>query len=58
VQRRGTARVASFFGPVMLVWFITIAIAGAMHLRDDLACSPPSIRSMPSPSSRPTATSA
>ena len=37
VQRRGTARVASFFGPVMLVWFVTIAIAGAMHIRDDLA---------------------
>src|SRR5947207_1016514 len=37
VQRRGTARVASFFGPVMLVWFIIIAIAGAMHLRDDPA---------------------
>ena len=29
VQRRGTARVAAFFGPVMLVWFVTIAIAGA-----------------------------
>src|SRR4029079_16738243 len=37
VQRRGTARVASFFGPVMLVWFVTIAIAGAMHLLDDLS---------------------
>ena len=37
VQRRGTARVAAFFGPVMLVWFVTIAIAGAMHIRDDLA---------------------
>src|SRR5882757_8097246 len=37
VQRRGTAQVASFFGPVMLVWFITIAIAGAMHIRDDFA---------------------
>jgi KUP system potassium uptake protein len=37
VQRRGTASVAAFFGPVMLVWFVTIAIAGAMHLRDDLA---------------------
>ena len=34
VQRRGTARVAAFFGPVMLVWFVTIAIAGAdAHLR-------------------------
>jgi KUP system potassium uptake protein len=37
VQRRGTARVAAFFGPVMTVWFITIAVAGFMHLRDDLA---------------------
>jgi KUP system potassium uptake protein len=37
VQRRGTARVASFFGPVMTVWFFAIAAAGAMHVRDDLA---------------------
>src|SRR4051812_32663226 len=37
VQRRGTARVAAFFGPVMTVWFITIAVTGLMHLRDDLA---------------------
>jgi len=35
VQSRGTARVASFFGPVMLVWFIAIAAAGALHIRDD-----------------------
>ena len=35
VQRRGTARVAAFFGPVMVVWFVAIAIAGAMHIRDD-----------------------
>src|SRR5215470_12264825 len=28
VQSRGTARVAAFFGPVTLVWFIVIAIAG------------------------------
>src|ERR1700710_424829 len=27
VQSRGTARVASFFGPVMCVWFAVIAIA-------------------------------
>jgi len=27
VQSRGTARVASFFGPIMLVWFAIIAIA-------------------------------
>src|ERR1041384_5655800 len=37
VQRRGTARVAAFFGPVMLVWFLTIAVAGMMPLLDDLA---------------------
>jgi len=30
VQSRGTARVAAFFGPVMLVWFAVIAIA-AIH---------------------------
>jgi KUP system potassium uptake protein len=34
-QSRGTARVAAFFAPVMTVWFIAIAIAGALHLRDD-----------------------
>jgi KUP system potassium uptake protein len=35
VQRRGTARVASFFGPVMVVWFVAIAIAGLLHIADD-----------------------
>jgi KUP system potassium uptake protein len=35
VQSRGTAKVASFFGPIMLVWFIVIAAAGALHIRDD-----------------------
>ena len=35
-QSRGTAKVAALFGPVMVVWFIAIAIAGAMHIRDDL----------------------
>ena len=35
VQRRGTARVATFFGPVMAVWFVALAIAGLVHLRDD-----------------------
>jgi KUP system potassium uptake protein len=28
VQSRGTARVAAFFGPVTLVWFVAIAVAG------------------------------
>ena len=44
VQRRGTASVAAFFGPVMMVWFVAIAIAGAFHIRDNpdvlLAVSP------------------
>jgi KUP system potassium uptake protein len=35
VQSRGTARVASFFGPVMLVWFITIAVIGLLNIHDD-----------------------
>jgi KUP system potassium uptake protein len=32
VQSRGTARVAAFFGPVMCVWFATIAIAALPHI--------------------------
>ena len=32
VQSRGTGAIAIFFGPVMLVWFITIAIAGAIQI--------------------------
>jgi KUP system potassium uptake protein len=34
-QSHGTARVASLFGPVMVVWFIAIAIAGLLHIHDD-----------------------
>jgi KUP system potassium uptake protein len=34
-QSRGTARVASFFAPVMVIWFIAIAVAGLLHIRDD-----------------------
>ncbi len=34
-QSRGTARVAAMFGPIMVVWFVSIAIAGALHVRDD-----------------------
>ena len=32
VQSRGTARVAAFFGPITLLWFIAIAIAGFGHV--------------------------
>jgi KUP system potassium uptake protein len=35
VQSSGTARVASAFGPVMLVWFSTIAVMGVIHISDD-----------------------
>ena len=34
-QSRGTAKVAALFGPIMVVWFIAIAIAGLLHIRDD-----------------------
>jgi KUP system potassium uptake protein len=36
-QSRGTARVASFFAPVMVVWFFAIAVAGLLHIHDDPA---------------------
>ena len=35
VQRSGTEAVARLFGPIMLVWFVTMAVLGAMHLFDD-----------------------
>jgi len=34
-QSRGTAKVAAMFGPIMVIWFVSIAIAGVMHIRDD-----------------------
>src|SRR5689334_6842799 len=35
VQSRGTARVATAFGPVMVVWFTTLGILGLIHIADD-----------------------
>ena len=32
VQSRGTAKVAALFGPIMLVWFFVIAMAGLWHI--------------------------
>jgi KUP system potassium uptake protein len=32
VQMRGTARVAAFFGPVMCVWFVAIALPGVYYV--------------------------
>ena len=34
VQARGTARLATFFGPIMLVWFVAIAALGVLHIAD------------------------
>lgn len=32
VQSRGTAAVAAWFGPIVIVWFIVMAIGGAVHI--------------------------
>ncbi len=34
VQRHGTARVATFFGPMMVIFFIVIGFLGAIHIPD------------------------
>lgn len=35
VQRGGTEAVARWFGPIMLIWFLTMAVLGASHVLDD-----------------------
>ena len=35
VQSRGTASVASWFGPITLVWFVALAAAGLWHIGDN-----------------------
>ncbi|MDB5510339.1 MAG: potassium transporter [Hyphomicrobiales bacterium] len=35
VQSRGTGKVATFFGPIMLVWFIALSVLGISHIGDD-----------------------
>src|SRR5438132_2175677 len=35
VQSSGTAWIASAFGPVMLVWFGSLAVMGLVHISDD-----------------------
>ena len=34
VQSKGTAAVATFFGPVMVVWFLLLIVTGLMHITD------------------------
>jgi KUP system potassium uptake protein len=33
VQHRGTGGIGKIFGPVMVAWFLTIAVLGAMHIQ-------------------------
>jgi KUP system potassium uptake protein len=35
VQSRGTGKVAAFFGPLTLLWFLTMAGLGLLHIADD-----------------------
>jgi len=35
VQSKGTALVASAFGPVMVIWFTVLAVMGIVHIADD-----------------------
>ena len=37
VQSRGTARIAAFFGPITLVWFVVLAVAGIWHVAQNPA---------------------
>ena len=34
-QKRGTASVAAWFGPIMIVWMVIMAIGGIVHIADD-----------------------
>jgi KUP system potassium uptake protein len=47
-QSRGTAKVAALFGPIMVVWFIAIAIAGALQSATIRTCCWRSTRFMES----------
>src|ERR1700677_298227 len=31
-QKKGTMRIGAVFGPVMLVWFVTLGVLGALHV--------------------------
>ena len=37
VQAKGTHRMASLFGPITLLWFLTLAALGLYHIADDLS---------------------
>ena len=35
IQARGTARVGALFGPIMLIYFLTISVLGLIHIVDE-----------------------
>jgi KUP system potassium uptake protein len=35
IQSRGTARVGALFGPIMFIYFATLAVLGAIHIMDE-----------------------
>jgi KUP system potassium uptake protein len=35
VQSHGTARVATFFGPLTVIWFLALAIGGLLHIAEN-----------------------
>ena len=37
VQKRGTAGIGKFFGPITLAWFLTIAVLGVYHIASNPA---------------------
>ena len=37
VQKRGTAGIGKFFGPITLVWFVAIAVLGALQIAENPA---------------------
>jgi KUP system potassium uptake protein len=35
MQSRGTAKVAAYFGPITVLWFLVLGLGGLMHIVDD-----------------------
>ncbi len=50
VQSRGTAKMAAYFGPIIVVWFTVLGGMGVVWICASPVCSSPSARSTPSSS--------
>ena len=35
IQSHGTSAVSTFFGPICLIWFLALAVAGLFHIFDN-----------------------